>query len=118
MAIKKKTPRNRFEKKLHQQLKKAKVNFKYEPVKLPYVLSGHYIPDFVLYRPDGMVYIEAKGYFRPEHKRKMVAVKKAHPTIDLRIVFYSFKTKDVRWAEKNGFPYSIGTIPKDWIDNV
>ncbi len=107
--------RNNFEKKLHTQLKKAKVNFKYEAEKIPYIISGHYIPDFILYRPDRKIYIEAKGHFRPEAKRKMVAVKKLHPTLDIRIVFYSFKAKDIRWAEKQGFPYSIKTIPGDWL---
>jgi hypothetical protein len=69
----------------------------------------------VLSLPLGKIYIEAKGHFRPEAKRKMVAVKKLHPAMDIRIVFYSFKTKDIRWAEKNGFPYSIGKIPEDWL---
>lgn len=107
--------RNKFEKKLHLQLKKSKVEFKYEPEKIPYVLSGHYIPDFVLSLPTGKIYIEAKGHFRPEAKRKMVAVKKQHPAMDVRIVFYSFKAKDIRWAEKNNFPYSVGSIPEEWL---
>ena len=109
--------RNRFEQKLHLQLKKSKVEFKYEPEKIPYVFSGHYIPDFVLYTSLGKIYIEAKGHFRPEAKRKMVAVKKMHPAMDIRIVFYSFKAKDIRWAEKNAFPYSIGKIPDEWLRN-
>jgi predicted nuclease of restriction endonuclease-like RecB superfamily len=114
---KKPKTRNKFEFKLHTQLKKSKVKFEYEPEKIPYVLSGHYIPDFVLTGKNGKTYIEAKGHFRPEAKRKMVAVKKLHPAMDIRIVFYSFKSKDVRWAEKNRFPYAIGTIPKDWLEN-
>lgn len=107
--------RNQFEKRLHTQLKRAKIAFRYEPDKIPYVLSGHYIPDFVINRGKDLLYIEAKGHFRPEAKRKMVAVKKCHPAMDIRIVFYSFKAKDVRWAEKNGFPYSIGKIPEEWL---
>ena len=107
--------RNKFEKRLHTQLKRSKVDFKYEPEKIAYVLSGHYIPDFVLTTPAGKIYIEAKGHFRPEAKRKMVAVKKLHPAMDIRIVFYSFKSKDIRWAEKNGFPYAIGKIPEEWL---
>jgi predicted nuclease of restriction endonuclease-like RecB superfamily len=107
--------RNNFEKKLHTQLKRTKVSFKYEPEKIAYVLSGHYIPDFVLQINGNTIYVEAKGHFRPEAKRKMVAVKKCHPTMDIRIVFYSFKAKDIRWAEKNGFPYSIGKIPEEWL---
>ena len=112
----KKQLKNKFEKKLHSQLKKAKVNFKYESEKIPYVFAGHYIPDFVLQVNGQKRYIEAKGYFRPEHKRKMAAVKKLHPAMDIRIVFYSFDKRNVRWAEKNGFPYSIGQIPENGLN--
>jgi predicted nuclease of restriction endonuclease-like RecB superfamily len=107
--------RNKFEQKLHTQLKRSKVKFEYEPEKIPYIFSGHYIPDFIIYKGLDKMYIEAKGHFRPEAKRKMVAVHKLHPTLDIRIIFYSFKAKDVRWAEKNGFPYAIGTIPEEWL---
>lgn len=79
------------------------------------MFSGHYIPDFVVATPNGKVYIETKGYLRPEHKRKMVAVKKLHPTLDIRILFYAKKAKDIKWAEKYGFMWAIETIPKEWL---
>lgn len=110
-----KKPRNKFEISLHRQLKKAKASFKYESEKIPYYFSGHYIPDFVIDTQVGKVYVEAKGYFRPEHKRKMVAVKKLHPTMDIRIVFYAFRKKDIAWAEKHGFPWAIAKIPVEWL---
>ena len=115
---KKRNTRNKFETRLQKQLKRAKVSFKYESEKLEYVLIRKYIPDFILEGNGKKIYIEAKGYLRPEHKPKMVAVKKAFPEIDLRIVFYSSKPKDIRWAVKNKFPYAIGTIPKEWLDEV
>lgn len=115
-----KTPRNKFEKKTETQLKRARVSFAYEAEKVPYVLSGYYLPDFVFVTPTGKVYLECKGYFRPEHKRKMIAVKKQHPEIDLRILFYPFcslkrEQQYIKWAVKNGFRYAIGTIPKEWL---
>lgn len=110
--------RNKFEQKIQRQLKRAKVVFKYESERIPYVLSGHYIPDFIIHTPTGLVYIECKGYFRPEHKRKMVAVKKQHPNLDIRIVFYSESKINKRWAEKNGFKYAIEKIPKDWLKGL
>lgn len=113
--IKRKKTRNKFEKKLHAQLKKAKAKFSYESEKIPYVISGHYIPDFVVKTPKGTLYIEAKGYLRPEHKRKMVAVRKQHPAHDIKIVFYAFKRKDIAWAERNGFPWAVANIPEDWL---
>lgn len=111
----KKKLRNKFEQKIYAQLKRNKVKFKYESEKIPYIIAGHYIPDFILDTPLGKIYIETKGYLRPEHKRKMVAVKKLNPKIDLRILFYSHKVKDIRWAEKNGLKYAVSVIPKEWL---
>lgn len=110
-----KKPRNKFEKAIFDFLKKKRIKFQYESEKIPYVLHGNYIPDFVLSLKDGIRLIEAKGHFRPEAKRKMVAVKQQHPELDLRILFYSHKDKDIRWAERYGFPYAIQEIPKDWL---
>lgn len=108
---------NEFEKKLLRQMKRAKVKVKYESEKIPYILARHYIPDFVITTAVGKIYIEAKGYLRPEHKAKMVAVKKLHPAMDIRIVFYSKKPKDIKWAEKHKFLWAIETIPKEWLDD-
>ena len=110
-----KKTKNKFEARIYRQLKKAKVQFKYESEKIPYVFSGHYIPDFILVTPSGKLYVETKGYLRPEHKRKMVAVKKCNPHLDIRILFYSRKIKDIKWAERNGFVYAFETIPKEWL---
>ncbi len=111
------TTRNNFEKKIEKQLKKAKVKFGYETEKIPYTISGNYIPDFIyVSRLGKTTYIETKGHFRPEAKRKMVAVKRQHPELDIRIVFYSKKLKDIKWAERYGFPYAIDEIPKEWLD--
>lgn len=108
--------RNKFEQKIESQLKKAKVKFGYETERITYLLSGYYLPDFVINTPTGKVYVETKGYFRPEHKRKLVAVKRLHPELDIRLLFYTERVKDVRWAQKNGFRYAISTIPKEWLD--
>lgn len=108
-------PRNRFEQKLLKQLTRARVPFQYESERIPYVLAGHYIPDFILTLPSGRIYIEAKGYFRPEHKRKMKAVKQQHPELDFRIVFYKKTKANERWAIKNGFKYCFDTINPEWL---
>jgi hypothetical protein len=62
------------------------------------------------------VYIETKGYLRPEHKRKLVAVRRLHPEKDIRIIFYAPVKKNIKWAEKNGFKWAVETIPKEWLD--
>lgn len=107
--------KNNFEKKIHRQLKRAKVQFSYESERIPYVLACHYVPDFVIRTPLGLVYIECKGYFRPEDKRKLIAVKKLNPHMDLRILFYSTSPKNIKWAERHGFKYAVSSIPKEWM---
>lgn len=110
-----KKTKNKFEQLTFNQLKKAKVNFKYESERIPYILARHYIPDFVLFTVSGKIYIECKGYLRPEHRAKMVAVKKLHPTLDLRILFYASNKKYIKWAEKHRIPWAVGTVPKEWL---
>lgn len=109
-------PKNKFETRVQSQLRRSKVSFKYESEKIPYILARHYIPDFVVTTPTGKIYVECKGYFRPEHKSKMVAVKKCNPKLDIRIVFYSFNERNVKWALRHGFKYSIEKIPKEWLE--
>lgn len=111
-------PRNKFEVKLDLQLKRSKVRYKYESRKIPYIFSGHYIPDWDVQTPLGPIIIEGKGYLRPEDKRKLVAVKKCNPHLDIRIVFYAFNKKYIDWAIRNGFRYAVGNIPKEWLEGL
>lgn len=108
--------RNKFEIAIDKQLRSAKAKFKYESEKIPYVFAGHYIPDFVLETKSGKIYLETKGYLRPEHKRKMVAVKKLNPQLDIRIIFYREDKKNIKWAERNGFKYAVGSVPIEWLE--
>lgn len=73
------------------------------------------MPDFILDCKGSKIYIEAKGHFRPEAMRKMVAVKAMWPNVDIRLVFYSHNKKYIRWAEKHGFPWAVGDIPEEWL---
>lgn len=113
-------PRNKFEYRIQKELAQA-VNrgklqaFEYETKRIPYILAGFYIPDFTLQTQLGEVLVETKGYLRPADKRKLVAVKKQHPEIDLRIVFYDDNPKNIKWAIKHGFRYAIHEIPKEWL---
>jgi predicted nuclease of restriction endonuclease-like RecB superfamily len=114
--------RNKFEQRINQQLKRSKIIYGYETERIPYVLAGHYIPDFIIQTQLGKVYVECKGYLRPEDKRKLRAVKRQHPEMDLRLLFYGESTKrerdQIRWATKNGFKFAIDTIPKDWLKGL
>lgn len=113
-----KKPRNKFELKVEKQLKKSKLKFKYETERIPYILARHYIPDFIIETPLGRIYIECKGYLRPEAKAKMVAVKRQNPGLDIRILFYSERKAQIRWAERNSFRWAVADIPKEWLDGL
>lgn len=113
--------RSGFERTLSAQLKAAKARFKYEPRKLAYVIEHNYIPDFEL--ANGII-IEAKGKLTPSDRAKMIAVKRAHPHLDIRFVFMRgankltsrSKTTYMDWAARNGFPCADGRIPTEWIN--
>src|ERR1041385_5061805 len=107
--------KNKFEQRIDRQLKKAKVQYKYEAERLPYIFAGHYTADFVVVLPTGKIYIETKGYFRPDAKRRMAAVKKLNPALDIRIIFYTKRPADIRWADKHGFKWAVGELPKEWL---
>lgn len=110
--------RNPFERELFQSLKRSKIKFGYEVDKIPYVIEGSYIPDFTVTTKCGnVIYIEAKGHFRREDKRKLCWVKRCHPDLDIRIVFQQKRKTNERWAVKNKFPYAIRNIPKEWLDD-
>lgn len=118
--MKKKKPRtrNKFEQRIEQQLRRAACSFTYESERIPYVIAGHYIPDFIVETKTGRIYLETKGHFRPEAKRKMVAVKKMHPELDIRIIFYRAYKPYIRWADKYGFKYAFHEIPKEWLEGL
>ena len=116
--------RSGLEKKVAELLGTLSIPFEYESTKVPYVLQCNYTPDFLL--PNG-IYLETKGQFTPEDRRKMLAVKKCNPDLDVRLVFQApynkisknSKTTYAAWAEKNGFqwcPYY--DIPLDWLNEA
>ncbi len=112
--------RSGFERTLSAYLKRLKVPFEYESLKIPYVIHHEYRPDFIL--SNGVI-IEAKGFFRsPAEIAKMRAVKAQHPDLDIRFVFQDAhkqirgqKTTHAQWAERHGFPWADGEIPKEWL---
>jgi len=100
-----------------EQLKKSGVDWKYEAIKIPYSINGKYKPDFKIETKKGKtLYLEFKGFLKYEDRRKLVAVKKCNPNVDLRLVFQNkISDKNKRWATKNGFLYAEKSIPKEWL---
>lgn len=97
------------------------VIYEYESKTVPYVLQCNYTPDFVLVNG---VYLETKGLFTPEDRRKMLAVKKDNPDLDIRMVFQApfnkinkrSKTTYAAWCEKHGIQWtSFHNIPLEWL---
>ena len=113
--------RSGLEVKVADFLSSLKVSFEYESRKLAYVLQCNYTPDFLL--PNG-VFLEVKGRLTSEDRRKMIAVKKSNPDLDIRFVFQApfnkiykgSKTTYAKWADTHGFPWSsYQSIPIEWL---
>lgn len=102
---------------------RSKLKVAYEEDSFPYYLVRKYIPDFSITFKDGRVmYIEAKGWLRSEDRSKMIAVKKANPDLDIRMLFQNdnklnknSKSRYSDWALKNGFPFAFKHVPQEWL---
>ena len=97
------------------------VSYEYESCKVPYTIQHHYCPDFIL---PNHVHLETKGYWDPNDRRKVLAVKRDNPDLDLRMVFQApynkinkkSKTTYAQWCEKHDIPWtSFHNIPLEWL---
>lgn len=113
--------RSRLEQVVDELLTKLGVEHEYEGEKLGYSLPCQYTPDFKL---GNGIYLETKGYFSPEDRRKTLAVLRDNPGIDLRMVFSnpnnrlskSSKTTYAAWCRKHGILYCAShSIPIQWL---
>ena len=121
--MKKKTSkyRSKLEEQVAELFDTLGVIYEYESTKVPYVIQHNYCPDFIL---PNHVHIETKGYWDAKDRRKILAVKKANPDLDLRMVFQApyntiskkSKTTYAQWCEKHDIPWtSYHDIPIDWL---
>ncbi len=114
--------RSGFEASLAADLTSRGIKFKYEKERLEYTVEHIYIPDF--YLEDMHFVVEAKGYLPPEDRRKLIAIKRANPDLDVRIVFQRDSKLStgpcplthLKWAVKHGFPAAIGVVPAEWLE--
>ena len=86
MTKKKKTSkfRSQLEERIANLLQELGVSYEYESTRVPYTIQHFYNPDFIL---PNYVHLEAKGYWTSQDRRKILAVKKENPDLDLRMVF-------------------------------
>jgi hypothetical protein len=122
-AAKIKGYRSGLEEDLDATLKKIGVDGQYEQHKIKYVKpeTHHtYTPDFRL--PNG-IFIETKGRFVTEDRKKHILIKSQHPKLDIRFVFQNSrnklrkgsKTTYADWCIKYGFLYADKDIPAEWF---
>lgn len=101
-----------------------KIEYESEHLKYQTIQNRKYIPDFVVTLPDGRkIYLEVKGYFRPDDTAKLRRVKETHPDKDIRLVFdkdNKFSSKSPMrysdWCNKYQFQYCVGNVPKGWFE--
>ena len=113
--------RSGLEEKVADLLVELGVKYEYETKKVGYTIEHVYTPDFVL--PNGVI-LECKGYWDAADRRKVKAVKKQHPELDLRMVFQApfntiskkSKTTYAKYCDKLGIPWtSFSNIPLKWL---
>jgi len=113
--------RSKLEEKVATLLKELGISYEYESEKLSYTIEHNYTPDFLL---PNYVYLETKGYWDAADRRKVLAVKRDNPLIDLRMVFQSpyntiskkSKTTYAKWCDKHDIPWTAyHEIPMDWL---
>ena len=113
--------RSGLEERVADLLVELGISYEYETTKIDYTIEHVYTPDFIL--PNGVV-LETKGFWDPEDRRKIKAVKAQNPDLDLRMVFQSpfnkiskkSKTTYAKWCERHDIPWtSFHNIPLEWL---
>ena len=115
--------RSKYENKLYENSDGRTIDYEPPDAKLAYNTPANYHPDFRI-KKNGIL-IEAKGYFKPRDRAKMLRVKKQHPSADIRFLFQRANNRLTtspnslmywQWAEKHGFPWAEGDhIPEAWF---
>lgn len=133
----KSTYRSGLEDAVNEQLLGFGRPFGYETEKIPYIkpASSHkYTPDFVLSNGTKTIYIETKGIWDLEDRKKHLLIREQHPELDIRFIFSRSKSKirkgskttyaDIcnglgRGAFKNiTWQYADKTIPLEWLKEI
>ena len=114
--------RSGLEKQTALVLSECQKKVRYELLKIAWedLRYRTYTPDFQL---DNGIFIETKGIFDSEDRRKHIEVRRQHPELDIRFVFSNAKAKLYKgaksrycdWCEKNDFLYSHRLIPQEWL---
>jgi len=103
-------------------LKQHQKEVRYEKLKIEWedLRYRTYTPDFEL---DNGIFIETKGMFDNDDRRKHIAIKEQHPELDIRFVFSNANAKLYKgaksrycdWCDKNGLMWAHRIIPQEWL---
>ena len=115
--------RSGLEMEIDNALKEHGIDGEYEQHIIEYVkpeTKHKYHPDFKL--PNG-IFVETKGRFLTDDRKKHVLIKAQHPELDIRFLFQNSKTKISKaskttyadWCIKHGFQFADKTIPTEWL---
>lgn len=119
--------RSRLEDRIAAQLEEAGCPFTYERTRHPYIIparKAHYVEDFDL---NEVFIVEAKGYFTPDDRKKLLLLKDQNPDLDIRLVFQRASNKlhknspttYGKWCDDHGFKWADGgVIPQAWVDEA
>lgn len=120
--------RSGLEEKVAGFLRKSRIPYEYEPLKVPFVQPAKprkYTPDFIL--PNGIV-IETKGRWVTADRQKFLMLRDSQPHLDIRFVFSNprskigkkSKTTYAMWCDKNSFLWhgysDKEPIPRSWLE--
>mgnify|MGYP000040437451 FL=1 len=117
--------RSDYELRVAKDLAERGIKFEYESAKISYVPKPKiYTPDF--YLPEQDIYVEAKGYFTPADRQKMLLVIEQNPSLDIRMLFLrasnklnrTSKTTYGKWCDKHNIRWADGKIPADWLEDT
>lgn len=115
--------RSGLEMQIDESLKSNGIDGEYEQHVITYTkpATNHkYHPDFKL--PNG-IFVETKGRFLTDDRKKHLLIKAQHPELDIRFLFQNSKTKISKaskttyadWCIKHGFKFADKEIPADWL---
>ena len=116
--------RSDYELSVAKYLAEQGVKFEYESKKISYQPKLKiYTPDF--YLPEQDIYVEAKGFFSPADRQKMLLVIEQNMFLDIRMLFLrasnklnrSSKTTYGAWCDKHNILWADGYIPPEWLEN-
>lgn len=86
-----------LESKVAKQLQSAGVPFEFESEKIDYLVPAQwrkYTPDFpIMTRSGKKIYIETKGIWDADDRKKHLLIREQRPDLDIRFVFTNSKSK-------------------------